>query len=486
MNYVISGYQPENLFRFFEEISAIPRGSSNEKGVSDYLVKFAQDRGLWVHQDDLYNVVIKKPATPGYENAPSVMLQGHLDMVCEKLASVDHDFTRDGIQLEVKDGVLRAKGTTLGGDNGAAVAAMMAVLDDPDLVHPALECVFTSQEETGLYGAAGLDKSLLQSRIMINLDSEDEGVATVSCAGGMRVAMTRPLTRTEASGVLLTARIQGLLGGHSGIDINKERQNANVLMARLLHRLVTKTDARLVSFAGGSKDNAIPRESMGVVLYPDMAAAKAGEEEASRLARDFAGEILSFEPDFTCVTTLEEGTASPMSREDALALVGAVRLGPNGVRRRNLKQNGFVVTSLNLGVVSADDAAAHIIFSPRSSVASLQEDTRETLLLLADVFGFETDISGEYPGWSFAENSPIRTICQESWKALSGQELSIEAIHAGLECGLFTDAIPGLDAIAVGPTVAACHTPDEYLPLDSFARFYVFLSDILTRVAQKG
>ena len=487
MQYVIHGYQPENLFRFFEEISAIPRGSSNEKAVSDYLVTFARERGLWVHQDGLYNVIIKKPASPGCENAPAVMLQGHLDMVCEKLASVDHDFTRDGIQLEVRDGVLRARGTTLGGDNGAAVAAMMAVLDDGRLVHPPLECVFTTQEETGLSGAAGLDKSLLQARIMVNLDSEDEGVATVSCAGGMRIAMTRPLTRSpKASGVLVKASVQGLLGGHSGIDIHRERHNGNLVMARLLHRLVTQTGGQLVSFQGGSKDNAIPREAEGVVFYPDRPSAQAGQEAARKLAAELSEEILPFEPAFSCAIRLEEGDAAPMSREDALALLGAVRLAPNGVRRRNLKENGFVVASLNLGIVRADGETAQMVFSPRSSVASLQEDTKETLLILAQTFGFRWEISGEYPGWRFAENSYIRTVCQESWKALEGKELSIEAIHAGLECGLFVDALPGLDAIAIGPTVAGCHTPDEYLPLDSFARFYEFLSDILARVAHNS
>ena len=234
MTYTITGYQPERLFHFFEEISAIPRGSSNEKGISDYLVEFAKARGLWCHQDELYNVVIKKPASAGAEDKPAVMLQGHLDMVCEKLAGVAHDFEKDGIDLIVQDGVVTANGTTLGGDNGAAVALMMTVLDDDSLTHPALECVFTTQEETGLTGASGLDKSLISARTMINLDSEEEGIATVSCAGGMRFTMTRPVTRRSVSGKLLRVSVAGLLGGHSGTDIDKERQNGIILLARLV------------------------------------------------------------------------------------------------------------------------------------------------------------------------------------------------------------------------------------------------------------
>ena len=230
MEYKITGYKPQKLFQFFEEISAIPRGSGNEKGISDYLVKFAGDRGLWVHQDDAYNVIIKKGGSKGAEDKPAVMLQGHIDMVCEKVAGVEHDFEKDGIDLIVKDGVLTADGTTLGADNGVAVALMLMVLDDEDIKHPPVECVFTTEEEVGLNGAKALDKSLISARTMINMDSEDEGIATVSCAGGLRVECVRPIRRETAEGTLIQIEISGLLGGHSGMDINKERQNANILM----------------------------------------------------------------------------------------------------------------------------------------------------------------------------------------------------------------------------------------------------------------
>lgn len=483
MTYKITGYQPERLFHFFEDISAIPRGSSNEKAVSDYLVAFAKERGLWYHQDALHNVIIKKPASAGAEDKPAVMLQGHLDMVCEKLAGVDHDFEKDGIDLIVKDGVLTANGTTLGGDNGAAVALMLAVLDDDTLAHPALECVFTTQEETGLTGAAGLDKSLISARTMINLDSEEEGIATVSCAGGMRFTMTRPITRHTASGKLLTIDVSGLLGGHSGTDINKERQNGIILLARLINRVLHETGAQLASFAGGSKDNAIPREVCAVLVCSDADIEKA-QSIAEAMAADFAAELVPFEPDFKCTISVKDGAAEVLSEADAKAFISAICLAPNGVRRRNLKQDGFVVTSLNLGVARMDDTTASLVFAPRSSVASLQNYTTDCLYLLAEAFGFDCDIAGAYPGWSFAEESPIRDTFIASYRELFDADLKIEAIHAGLECGLFSDALPGLDAIAVGPTIRGCHTPDEYLPLDSFERFYSLLTDVLSRLAK--
>ena len=283
MDYKITGYEPAKLFHYFEEISAIPRESGNEKQISDYLVAFAKDHGLWVYQDDVHNVIIKKAASAGAEGKPAVMLQGHIDMVCDKLGSVEHDFTKDGIDLVVTDGVLTANGTTLGADNGIAVALMLTVLDDDTLAHPALECVFTTDEESGLVGAETLDKSQIDARTMINLDSEEEGVATVSCAGGVVVTYTRPITREHASGSVLTLEISGLLGGHSGADIHLERGNGNLIMARIVERLMIAGEPALVSFNGGTKDNAINRECKAELVYADHAAAEAGALSLEKL-----------------------------------------------------------------------------------------------------------------------------------------------------------------------------------------------------------
>ena len=483
MDYKITGYKPEKLFHFFEDISAIPRGSANEKAISDYLVAFAEERNLWYHRDALFNVIIKKPASAGAKEKPAVMLQGHTDMVCEKLAGVAHDFTTDPLDLIIKDGVLSANGTTLGGDNGAAVACMLAILDDDTLTHPALECVFTTQEEIGLNGAEALDKSLLSARTMINLDSEDEGVATVSCAGGLRFALTRPITRSKKEGMLLHLEATGLLGGHSGTDINKEHQNANLLMARMINHLFHNTDALLVDFNGGTKDNAIPRETSATLFYSDEVAAKNAENLALALSADFSSEICPYEPAFQFLVSTENGTADVISAEDGKAFITAMCLAPNGVQFRNMNLDGFTVTSLNLGIAATDETSASLVFAPRSSVATLMSALKEKLCLLAETFGFEVSMHGEYPGWSFAEVSPIRDVFVQSYKELFRDDLKIEAIHAGLECGLFSDAIPGLDAIAVGPTIRGCHTPDEHLPLDSFERFYELLTDVLKKLA---
>ena len=485
MDYKITGYKPEKLFHFFEEISAIPRGSGNEKGISDYLVKFAKDRNLWVHQDEAYNVIIKKEGSEGAKDKEPVMLQGHSGMVCDKLAGVEHDFEKDGIDLVVKDGVLSANGTTLGADNGVAVALMMMVLDDDDIKHPPVECVFTTEEEVGLNGAQALDKSLITARTMINMDSEDEGVATISCAGGLRIQFTRPVKREAAEGSLLSIKIEGLLGGHSGMDISKERQNANLLMARMADHLMRNTDGRLVTFAGGTKDNAITRECEASFIYANKEEAEKAEKLSCALAEVMADEITPDEPDFACEISLEEGRiASAIPAEDAKAFIGAIRLAPNGVFSRNMKMDGFVVTSSNIGVVKADEDSLMIVVSPGSSVASLQENTKDRFRTLADTFGFAAEYSGEYPGWSFVEKSRIREVFIESYRELFGKELKVEAIHAGLECGLFSEALPGLDAIAVGPTLYDVHTPDEHVPLDSFERFYELLKDVLARLAK--
>ena len=486
MEYKITGYKPEKLFHFFEEISAIPRGSGNEKGISDYLVKFAHDRGLWVYQDDAYNVIIKKGGSKGAENCPAVMLQGHIDMVCEKVAGVEHDFEKEGLDLVVEDGVLTANGTTLGADNGVAVALMLMVLDDEDIVHPPVECVFTTEEEVGLNGARALDKSQISARTMINMDSEEEGMATISCAGGLRIECTRPVVREKAEGTLLTIEISGLKGGHSGTDIDKERQNAIRVMARMLYQLMKNTDGKLVAFSGGNKDNAIPRECMASLIYADALQAQKADELACSLAETMADEITPYEENFTCEISSEEGrTADAISAEDAKAFITAMYLAPNGVQSRNMKLDGFVVVSTNMGVVRAEDDRLVIVFSPRSSVASLQEEMKARLGLLAETFGFTATYSGEYPGWSYKEESPIREVFLESYRELFGEELKTEALHAGLECGLFSDAVPGLDAIAVGPTLNNVHTPEENLPLDSFERFYELLKDVLRRLTEK-
>ena len=428
MDYKITGYEPAKLFHYFEEISAIPRESGNEKQISDYLVTFAKDHGLWVYQDDVHNVIIKKAASAGAEDKPAVMLQGHIDMVCDKLGSVEHDFSKDGIDLVVTDGVLTANGTTLGADNGIAVALMLTVLDDDSLAHPALECVFTTDEESGLVGAETLDKSQIDARTMINLDSEEEGVATVSCAGGVVVTYTRPITREHKSGSVLTLEISGLLGGHSGADIHLERGNGNLIMARIVERLMIAGEPALVSFNGGTKDNAINRECKAELAYADHAAAEAGAELAREIAAKVAAELETYDPGFTCdVAIADDAEVEAINEGTALAFVRAIRLAPNGVMRRNLAADGAVDVSSNIGVVATSDDEAKILLSPRSSITSLQEEFKDRLQTLADVLGFDAKFEYEYPGWSYAEHSPVRDVFLESYRELFDTELRIES-----------------------------------------------------------
>ena len=310
-------------------------------------------------------------------------------------------------------------------------------------------------------------------------------MATISCAGGLRVECSRPIKREAAEGTLLTIEISGLKGGHSGTDIDKERQNAIRTMARVVYQLMKATDGKLVSFDGGNKDNAIPRECTASLIYADAEEAKKAEELACSLAETLADEITPYEENFACEISSEEGrTAEAISGEDARAFISAMYLAPNGVQSRNMKLDGFVVVSVNMGVVRSEENRLVIVFSPRSSVASLQEEMKARIGLLADTFGFTAEYSGEYPGWSYREESPVREVFCESYRELFGEELRTEALHAGLECGLFSDAIPGLDAIAVGPTLYNVHTPEENLPLDSFERFYKLLKDVLRRLAE--
>ena len=385
------------------------------------------------------------------------MLQGHIDMVCDKRAGVEHDFERDGIDLVVKDGILTANGTTLGADNGIAVALMLTVLDDDSLVHPALECVFTTDEETGLVGAETLDKSQIDARIMVNLDSEEEGVATVSCAGGVVATLTRPVVREHVDGATLTLDISGLQGGHSGSDIHLERGNGDLIMARIIEKLMRTGAPHLVNMNGGTKDNAINRECTAVLVYANVAEAEAAAKTAQAMIDDVTAELEVFDPGFTCTVEVADGASVEVIPDaDARAFISALRLAPNGVMRRNVAADGSVEVSSNIGVVQTSDDMITFLLSPVRPSRRCR---------------------------SYVEHSHVRDVFKESYRELFGTELRIESIHAGLECGLFAAALPGLDAIAVGPTLANVHTPDECMELASSERFYQLLVDALRRLA---
>lgn len=472
----------EQLFHYFEEISAIPRSSGNESAIADYLASFAVQHELQCYRDDINNIIIKKPASAGSENAPTVILQGHTDMVCEKDENSDHNFSCDGIKLVVKDGFISAEGTTLGADNGIAVALMLKILSDNSIVHPPLECVFTTQEETGLTGASRLSAGKLTGRIMINLDSEEEGVATVSCAGGMRVRFYKDpqWEDTDKKGILI--KISGLAGGHSGMDIGLERGNANKLMGRVLEHIAEeRIPFNIAAINGGGKDNSIPREcSCVIVLHSETDYDKVIHIINSDCA-DIKTELYQADSDFN-ITVSDAYPKRMMSERVTGSLIALIYLTPDGVLKRNPELNNFVAASLNMGIISTVGNGIAITISARSSIAAFQQNIRRRLALFAGHFGFAMQIDSSYPGWEYAPNSHIRDVFLRCYQQLSGKQMRIEALHAGLECGIFAEKLDGLDVIAVGPNIYDCHTPNERLEISSCERFYNLLIHVLAEL----
>jgi dipeptidase D len=477
--------KPEKFFKFFEEISEIPRGSGNEKGISDYLVKFAKDRNLEAIQDKALNVIIKKPGTPGYENSPTVILQGHMDMVCEKNKDVEHDFTKDPLKLYVENGELKARGTTLGADNGVAVAAALAILDSNDLKHPPLEALMTTGEEIGLLGAAAVDPGNLDGRLLLNLDSGGEGEFLTACAGGLRADIYLPVTRVDApSGFeFYVLEVKGLHGGHSGEDIILGRANANVLLSRLLYEIgAAGFYYHLASISGGQKDNAIPREAEAVIAVSDYEGVKDFIEKRRLVV---ASEYSGIEENI--VFRLTKTRPSKVFDYDSLrTVIDLINVSPNGIFKMSAKIEGLVETSNNIAIVSTSENETVVSVSLRSSVASRLEELYNKFEILAERLGGKIQRRAEYPGWDYKSESKLRDVCVAAYEQTSGKETKkkakVKAIHAGVECGILSDKIPGLDAISFGPIMRDFHTPEEALDIASCGRFYNLTINILERL----
>ena len=476
----LENLEPRSVFRFFEALSAIPRGSGNTKAVSDYCVRFAQERGLEYHQDALNDVIIIAPATPGYEDAPPILLQGHLDMVCAKAPDCDRDMTTQGLELFVDGDSVGARGTTLGGDDGIAIAMALALLDDPSIPRPRLEAVFTVDEETGMFGAAALAVSPLTGRTMLNLDSEDEGIFTVSCAGGARVRLYwDTLSVSPAAGLPLRLRVDGLLGGHSGVEIDKGRANANILMGRVLRALSAKTALRLISLRGGTADNAIPFacEAEAVVAPEDAEAVLAVSEELDEV---FRREFSRTDPGLRLHAALDaERACAALSRADSDRLISALTLAPNGIQAMSRDIPGLPETSLNLGMLSLEGSAAKLTFSVRSSVSAAKRTLIDRLCCLAEVCGARPEISGDYPAWEYRADSPLRERMVRIYREMFGAEPQVLAIHAGLECGILSEKLPGLDCVSFGPDLLDIHTASERMRISSVQRTWEFVKAIL-------
>ena len=482
MENVLKDLNPQLVFKYFEEISQIPRGSGNEKAISDYLKSFGEKLGFETIQDEALNIIIRKPATKGYENCPGVILQGHMDMVCEKNKDTDHDFEKDPLKLRIIDDNIYATGTTLGADNGIAVAMGMAVLASNDLEHPPIEVLVTTDEEAGMSGAMALDGSLLKGQYIINLDSEEEGFLLVSCAGGVTAtsSLKAEYTNVDSNKQALLIDIKGLFGGHSGIDIIKQRANSNILMGRLLNLLSVKFD--LAKIEGGSKNNAIPRECEAIILVDKNDVAKA-KEDINKIAQIFQKEFSTSDPGII-VKCSETNIDKMLTCESTDNVVKLLNLIPNGIQTMSMDIEGLVESSTNLGVVRTLDNEITFECAVRSSVSTLKDSITNKMDLLANTLGGSLKLESDYPAWEYSKGSKLEEICVETYEKLTGKKPTIMAIHAGLECGLLLDKMPHAQAISLGPDMANVHTPEEHLSISSTQNTWNYLVAILKSMKQ--
>ena len=478
---MLENLKPQSVFKYFEEISAIPHGSYNTKAISDYVVKIAKEHNLKYVQDEVNNVIVYKDAAKGYENKPSVMLQGHMDMVCEKNFETDakFDFKNDPLKLTLMDDYVYAKGTTLGGDDGIGVAYMLALLTDDSLIAPKLECVFTVDEEVGMDGAHAIDVSLLDSKMLINLDNEKEGEILVSCAGGKKAVLSVPIRTVERKGIKYKLVICGLIGGHSGTEIDKYRGNANLFMGRLLHFLGSRVYFDLIDINGGLQDNAIPRECNAEILVNEKDIDKL-EGIISEFETIIKNEYRTVETNMMvyCENCDEFSTKvlTPKTKERIIFLLMTL---PDGVQRMSPDTDNLVQTSSNVGIIKLSKDKFEVIISIRSSVTSEKEALSTKIKYLVETIGGTFSEEGDYPAWEYSVNSPLRDATVECYKRLYDEEPNVLGIHAGLETGIFYNKIKGLDIVSLGPDILDIHTPKERMNIFSVGRVYNLLKEIL-------
>lgn len=479
MNYVIGGREPASVFRFFEEICAIPHVSCHEEQIADYLETFAVSRGLEYSRDERNNVLITKNATAGWEEHAPILFQGHTDMVGEKNGDVEHDFLRDPLKLFLEGDLLGARGTTLGGDDGIAVAVMLAILDGALPEHPAVECLFTVEEEVGLNGAQNFDYSKIKARRMINMDSETLGVVTAGCAGGLRSDLVLPYTAVPMTGRALRVSVKGLAGGHSGTDIATGRANANKLMGRLLASLCRCVKFHIVSLFGGSKDNAIPRECTAVLAVDDIATATAHLREQQTL---IAAELVAADVGFTVEILPAAASSEMLSDADTARVVAILSCVDNGVKEMNRNVAELVEWSRNLGVVHSKNGAVTFVFSTRSALESRLDASIDELNVLAAVTGCQTRHHSRYAGWCYAPTSALREAYLRAYRTVTGKEARVDVIHAGLECGVVYANLPDMDMISIGPDIHEIHSPNERLDLASVEVFWKTLAETVAHL----
>lgn len=476
---VLENLEPKKVFQFFEEICQIPHGTFDIDRISDYCVEFAKERNLKYIQDEVKNVLIFKPGTQGYEDSEPVILQGHMDMVCEKTPGSDHDFKKDPLKLYVEDGYIKAKDTTLGADDGIALAMAMALLDSDDIPHPPIEAVFTVNEETGMGGAIGVDLSVLKGRKLINIDSATEGILTTGCAGGIRMTTEIPVTREEKSGTKITLTIKGLRGGHSGEEIHEQRGNAHKLMGRLLRRISEEIAFNLIDIQGGAKENVIAMENVANILTGAADADKA-VALAAEMKDVFENEFMGDEPGLTVTAEIVgEGSYKAFDQASTERIVAYLIVNPYGVQGVSRKLEGLTESSINIGVVETKEDTVETAYLMRSSVESLKQYMRIQLEEYAKMIGAKTRVDSEYPAWQYDPDSELRKVMEDTYKDMYGEAPVVFAIHAGLECGMFLGKKPDLDCVSMGPNMFDIHSFNERLDIASTERVWNYLKAVL-------
>lgn len=476
----IYNIEPMALWKHFMEISMIPRGSGNEVAASRYVEETARSMGCEVDRDDAGNLVIRKMACPGMENRPGVVIQAHVDMVCEKNENTSHDFLKDPIRVCREDDLIRAQGTTLGADNGIGVAAALAILESREINHGPLEVFITVDEETGLTGANRFNGGILRGKYFLNLDSENEGVLTIGCAGGIDTSVTRilDLKDSDPGKKAWRIKVQGLKGGHSGIDINRGRGNSIRLLARALYRLISRFNMDLASIDGGNKRNAIPREAFAVVLVDH------GQEEEfmctiSDLEKVFRNELGAFDPALSLSLEPSAMPAEIFSSYDSMALLGFMLTAPHGVIAMSPDIEDLVQTSTNLGVVETGDGKVTFNLLSRSSIDSSKMAVAEGIAALADLAGMACTHSGGYPGWKPEPGTSLVKTMTGIYQRKYSRQMAVKALHAGLECGIIGEKYPGMEMVSIGPDMWDVHTPEEKVSISSVARFWDYLKEVI-------
>ncbi len=481
----LEGLNPKALWQHFEEMTRIPHGSGNEKAMAEYIEGYARKKGWKVEKERAGNLIIRTPATPGHENAPAVVLQGHMDMVCEKNSDVEHDFLKDPLKLKISGDWITAEGTTLGADNAIGMAASLAVAEDPTAVHGPLELLFTVDEEVGLTGAGKIAKGALKGRVMLNLDSEEIGVFTVGCAGGGDSTLRLPVVKRNAprGAVALHVKVSGLRGGHSGIDIHEQRGNANRVLARTLMSATGKVKFFIASMSGGSKRNAIPREAWALCLVPKdkkraFMSAIAKEEALAK------AELASIDPDLkVTVTAVKDSPAKVLDAGSTARVLDLLLALPHGVEFMSYAIPGLVETSTNLATIDLEPRALVVGMSTRSSVGSALDVLRNRIDAVASLAGAKVEKNKPYPGWKPNLDSQILKVAKRVYQGQFGKDAKVEACHAGLECGIIGEKFEGMDMISFGPTIQNPHSPEERVNAPSVEKFWTFLKALLADLA---